>query len=504
MTSPGGVVIGVDIGTSSTKAVLVDAAGELLGVARRSHTVSTPRPGLAEMDPVACWWEETADAVRELVARHDGPVAGIAVSGIGPCLAVTDQALTPLRPAILYGIDARAEREIDELERRWGAEELLAVGGSALSSQAVGPKLRWLARNEAETWRSARLFFSASSYVATRLGARYHLDHHTASQYNPMYDLDAGGWHATWAAELAGHLPLPPLVWPGEVVGAITAEASNATGLAVGTPVVAGTVDAWAEALSAGVTQPGDLMLMYGSTLFLVQVTSGSHRHPLLWATEGIRPDQRTLAAGMSTAGTLVEWCAHTTGRDLAELDRQAAHVAPGADGLLLLPYFAGERTPIFDPKARGVVAGLTLQHGPAHLLRAAYEGIAFSLREIISLFDEREPVRRLVAVGGGTQSTSWQQVVSDVTGRAQHVPAQTIGASYGAARLAAEATGLTDSTSWTRTARIVEPEPGSAELYASRIGAHHELYTSTRALIHRMTPTAAAGTSTAGGRGAG
>jgi xylulokinase len=283
---------------------------------------------------------------------------------------------------------------------------------------------------------------------------------------------------------------MPRLVWPQDVVGGVTAQAADQTGIPAGTPVSAGTVDAWAEAFSAGVRRPGDLMLMYGSTLFFVQVLRRFRVHPKLWTTAGAEPGVLTVAAGMSTSGSLTGWVQDLTGgTSFEQLVREAGGLPPGSDGLLMLPYFAGERTPVFDPRARGVVAGLTLRHGRAHLFRAAYEGIAFGIRQVVELLgDEQDPISRLVAVGGGTQGGLWTQIVSDVTGRVQEVPAQTIGASYGDALMAGIGGGhLPAETDWAVTGAVVEPRTETRGVYDALYADYEQLYPLTKDIVHRL-----------------
>jgi xylulokinase len=281
-------------------------------------------------------------------------------------------------------------------------------------------------------------------------------------------------------------LALPRLVWPSEQVGVVRRDAAAVTGLAEGTPVVAGTVDAWAEAFSVGVRRPGDLMLMYGSTMFFVQVLASPTIVRGLWTTSGVERRSHTLAAGMATSGTVTTWLQELTGGTPFEtLLKEAAAVPAGSEGLVLLPYFSGERTPIYDPLARGVIAGLTLRHGRGHLLRAAYEGIACGVRQILDVFDTAE---RIVAVGGGTQGGLWTQIVSDVAGIRQIVPQQTIGASYGDALLAAIGIGaVPPDTDWTRPDHVVEPDPSTAPTYATLFQTYTELYPATRTQIHRL-----------------
>jgi xylulokinase len=319
-----------------------------------------------------------------LLEKADDGIAAVCASGIGACLLPADEGGWPLRPAILYGIDTRAEKEIGELNERYGEETLLERCGSLLTTQAVGPKLLWLRRNEPDVWEKAGKFFMASSFIAWRLTGEYVLDHHSASQCDPLYDVRSYRWIEDWAEEVAPGLPLPRLLWPAEVVGEVTREASEATGIPVGTPVAAGTIDAWSEGASVGVQSAGDLMLMYGTTMFIIEVLERPLHHSGLWGTTGILPDTHNLAAGMATSGALTGWLKKISG-DLPyeTLTEEAAAVSPGSDAFVVLPYFAGERTPLQDPRARGLISGLTLSHGRGHLYRAMLEATAYGVRHI-------------------------------------------------------------------------------------------------------------------------
>jgi xylulokinase len=485
------LLLGLDIGTSSSKAVLARPDGTVVASAERAHELSLPRPGWAEHDAEAVWWADVRALCAALLPQAGGAaIAGVCVSGIGPCVVPCDAALQPLRPAILYGVDTRAEAEVAELSERYGAEAIVARGGSLLSSQALGPKLLWLQRHEPEVWATAGGWYMASSFVVARLTGEYVLDHHSASQCDPLYDLGAGAWNEAWAQEIAPGVPLPRLVWPWEPVGEVTVAAASVTGLPAGAPVMAGTIDAWAEAFSVGVRRPGDLMLMYGSTMFLIQVTDRARTHPKLWSTAGATPGSWSLAAGMATSGTLTTWLRELTG-DIAfeTLIAEAADVPAGARGLLALPYFAGERNPVFDPAARGVIAGLTLTHGRAELLRAIYEAIAFGVRHNLETFAEAgAPIDRAVAVGGGTRGRLWAQIVSDVCGLEQQLPRQTIGASYGDALMAAIGAGLVaPETDWTEAGDAIEPDAGVRDVYDELFDLYLELYPATAAISHRL-----------------
>lgn len=486
------VLLGIDIGTGSTKGVLTDTGGTVLAVETLSHTMDLPRPGWAEFDAEAVWWREVCAISRALIDRlpERGSLAGVCVSGLGPCLVLCDEDLRPLRPAILYGIDTRAVAEIDSLTAEFGEQDILERGGSLLSSQAVGPKLEWIRNHEPEVFADARMWFSSNSYIVAKLTGEYVIDHHTASQCDPLYATPAFEWNLAWAERICAYLRLPRLAWPAEVVGGVTGAAAAMSGIPAGTPVVAGTVDAYAEAFSVGVRRPGDLMLMYGSTIFMVQIVADYHCDRTLWTTAAVEPGSYALAAGTATAGSLITWLQSMTGNaSYEELSAEALAVPPGSEGLLMLPYFSGERTPIFDPNARGVLAGLTLRHGRGHLLRAAYEGIAFGVRDVLTRFDDAAPGARLVAVGGGLDSPVWPQAVSDITGRTQLRPAQTIGAGFGDALLAAIGVGLVPpETDWTRIAGRVEPDPKYAARYADMHRTWAELYLATKPQVHRLS----------------
>ncbi|OLT04067.1 sugar kinase [Pseudonocardia sp. CNS-004] len=476
--------IGVDIGTGSSKGVLVDASGEVLAAHTRPHVTSSPRPGWFEHDADEVWWAATTTIVRALLRESPGPVDGVAVSGIGPAVLPTDADDRPLRPAILYGIDTRAEQEVAAQNEQFGADTLLTSVGNLLTSQAVGPKLAWVAANEPATFARTRRFYSAPGWVVRRLTGAYTLDHYSASSSDPLYELRAHSWwEPGWAA--LDQLERPRLAWPGDVVGSITQEAADATGLPRGTPVLAGTVDALAEAYSVGCRAPGDTMLMYGSTMFLIQTVSAPVVHPGLWAAVGRTGETFSSAAGMSTSGLITSWLAEVTGSGFTDLLGEARKVPAGSDGLLLLPYFAGERTPIFDPRARGAWMGLSLRHGRGHLYRSILEAVGFGVRHNLATMTAAGATpRRLVAVGGGTRDDLWTQIVSDVIGLPQDIPSVTVGASYGDARMAADAAGV-DTTGWNPVARRAHPDPAVLDVYDLLYDEYLRAYPSLAGTMH-------------------
>jgi xylulokinase len=485
--------LGVDIGTGSSKAVLVDEGGTVVRSAARRHVTATPWPGRFEHDAEATWWSDFRALTRELLSdTPPNPPRAVCVSGIGPCVLVADADGRPLRPAILYGIDGRAEQEIEQLTEALGAGTLVRRTGNSLTTQAVGPKLLWLQKHEPDVWARTRRWFSASNWLAHRLTGEYVLDHYSASGADPLYDLTSRGWWPRGCELSAGALEQPNLTWPGEVVGDVLPAAAAETGLAAGTPVIAGTIDALAEAYSAGCRDVGDTMLMYGSTLFMIQTVAAPAAHAGLWALTGRTDETYSLAAGMSTAGLLVDWLADVLEEDVAPLIEQAAAVPAASNGLVLLPYLAGERTPIFDPRTRGVWLGLTLRHGRGHLFRSALEAIALGVRHNLDTMAEAGAApARLVAVGGGTRGGLLTQITSDATGLPQDLPTLTIGASYGDARMAADALGV-DTSGWNPVAERIEPNPASAPAYRELYDVYRRTYVALRDDLHRLDALAA------------
>lgn len=489
--------IAVDIGTSSSKGVIVDIAnGEILASESLEHTVERPHSGWVEMDG-RIWWDEFVELSHTLIdvvsaQVPDFVIEGVGVSGMGPCVLLTDAQDQPVRSAILYGVDTRSTAQIASMRDQLGDDAIAKVGGSLLSSQAGGPKVLWVAEQEPDAYARADRLFMPASFLARHLTGAYVLDHQSASQMTPLYDVENERWHEQWWDRFAPGIERPQLAWAGDIVGTVTSAASKATGIPEGTPVIAGTIDAWTEAISVGAHNEGNLMLMYGTTMFLVATGSETLRSPSMWTTVGVFPGSRNLAGGLATSGALTAWIRDLTDADFPSLLAQAQQSPVGADGLLMLPYFSGERTPILDPDARGVIAGLTLRHGRGDLYRAALEATAFGVRHNIETMREAgADIRRIVAVGGGTQGELWLQIVSDVTGLSQEVPRTTVGASYGAAFLAA--TAISDPTQqpliseWNPVETVIVPNGDNTLTYDALFDSYLALYTQTTDIVHTL-----------------
>jgi len=487
---PGEAVLGIDVGTSSTKGVLVDRGdGRIIAVAVRQHAPSRPGVGFVEMDAEQ-WWSECRGIAAELAAvavLHGVRIVAVGVSGMGPCTVVTDEHDRPVGAAILYGVDTRATEQIAQLHDELDPAIVDAAGGP-LTSQAVGPKLRWIEQHEPWRLDGRRRLHGVSSFIAARLTGRWMLDHHSASQCAPLYDQRVGDWSEPARALVAEWIELPPLGWPGDRVGTVTATAAEATGLAIGTPVVLGTVDAWAESVAVGAIGPGDLMLMYGTTFFLIATADRARRAPGMWSTVGVRRGTSNLAGGLATSGAVTRWAGALTGRGEAELVAAAGEVPVGSRGLLALPYFAGERTPIQDPDARGAIVGLGLEHGPAEIARALIESVALAVRHNLDvLVGSGAAVTVADAIGGGSSSEVWTRIVADATGVPQRLRRERIGASHGMAMLAAAEHGEAPIERWNPVVAVVEPDPSARAGYDRLSTRFRELYPATRDIVHAL-----------------
>lgn len=481
------VLLGVDVGTSSTKGVAVDFTGRVVAVTVREHRVDRPAPGIVEMDG-EIWWQEFCSIARELAEHAPDGFAAVAVSGMGPSVQLTDDDHRPTVASALYGVDTRATEEIRHLNAELGADAIYERSDSYLSTQSAGPKFRWFAAHRPEAYERSRRFHMPASLIVARLTGEYVLDRQSASQSTPLYDAASQEWARDWAEVVAPGIELPRLAWAGDQAGVVHAAGADAAGLREGTPVAVGTIDAWAEGLSVGAVEHGDLMLMYGTTMFLVGNTDHRVRHPAMWGTTGLHEGQWNLAGGMATSGAITGWLRELFGApDFRDLVDEASRSRPGANGLLMLPYFEGERTPIQDPLARGTITGLTIAHTRGDLYRAALEATAHGVRHNVETYrDAGVAIDRILAVGGGTQSALWPQIVSDVTGLTQVVTEKSVGAAYGDAFLAARLLDPSvDIKVWNPAREVVEPNAHDA--YDAGYAMYRELYESTKDVQHRL-----------------
>lgn len=492
--------LGIDIGTYETKGVLVDAHGRIAATASQPHEMIVPRPGWAEHRAEEDWWGDFRAVTRLLLSESGiapAHITCVATSAIGPCMLPVDETGAPLMNGVLYGVDGRAMKEVAELTDRIGADTILDTCGNALTSQSVGPKILWLKRNRPEIFGQAARILTSTSFLVHRLTGEYVIDHYTAANFSPLYDVTTQDWSDALSPDIVALDKLPRLLWSTEIAGHVTEQAAKATGLAPGTPVTAGTIDAAAEAVSVGVRRTGDMMMMYGSTIFIITLTEERVRDGRLWYAPWLFPGQHASMAGLATSGTLTHWFRDQFARELTReeafplLAQEAEQSPQGANGLLFLPYFSGERTPIHDPSAKGAFFGLNLTHKRGDLYRAMLEGIACGTNHVVETYREAgaEPAR-ILGVGGGTKNRIWLQSTSDYSGLSQVICDKTIGAAYGDAFLAALATGTAteeDIEAWNPAARSITPAP--TEAHARQYRLFRRLYEQTKDIMADLDP---------------
>lgn len=501
-------LLGVDIGTYSSKGVLVDKDGVVIASHAVPHDMAMPAPGCFEHDAEGVWWHDFVEIVRNLLAKSGADparIVGVGSSAIGPCVLPIDEKGIPLRGGILYGIDTRASKEIVYLEEALGRQHIFDKCGTHLSSQASGPKILWIRQNEPDVYAKARWFLTSHAYLVYKLTGLPSIDIYSASGYAPLFDIGRLGWLEDAARHITPAARLPKPYWSCEIVGKVTGEAAAETGLAAGTPVVAGTIDAAAEAISAGVAEFGDMMLMFGSSVFFIMKTAELSKTEHFWSANFLERSAFAVMGGMSTAGSLTTWFRDRFAQADMELEKsggknayaalavEAAGSPAGSNGLIVLPYFEGERTPLHDPRACGVLFGLSLRHTRGDVYRAILEGVGFGIRHNLDVMREDGVVpKRVLAVGGGTQNPLWMQLVSDIGNVELIIPEQQIGASYGDAFMAGVGVGLftdlTNITRWVRTKKTVIPNRHVHAQYDVSYDIFRRLYESTKTLMHELS----------------
>jgi xylulokinase len=460
----GGQLLGIDIGTTGVRGAVIDAHGGIVAEANEACAPDTDAPGIVEADAEA-WWNAARTVIRRLA--QDATLAhidGIGVTGQAPTAVLVDGSGRPVRRAILW-LDVRAEAEARALDDALGPGRAEAIGGNRMHSYYLGPKLAWLRAHEPEALDRAARVLQSHAFIAMRLTGEAACDPSTAMLCAPLFDVSTRAW-STEGARAAGvdARVLPTIARAHDVIGGVTREAAAATGLREGTPVVAGGGDFAASALGVGVVDEGEACLMLGTAGNLLMPMDQPRFDSRLVNSHHVGCD-RWLALGGTLCGAALEWFrgACAPGVDWDTLEQEAREVAIGAGGLVVLPYFQGERTPIWDARARGVFFGLDMTHTRAHLYRALIEGIALGFRHCLAVAEELG-VRfgEVLAANGAGRSALLRQALSDALG----VPVTWIreggGTVTGAAVLAGLGVGVLQNARVARTwpQEVVRHEP--------------------------------------------
>jgi xylulokinase len=485
-------LIGVDVGTSGTRALAVTDAGELVAEANRPHDLLTPRPGWTEQDP-AQWWEAAKAALAEVAGRA-GDVAGLGLTGQMHGSVFLDAAGEVIRPALLWN-DQRTAAECDEITERVGAQRLLEIAGNPALTGFQAPKIRWLANHEPDNHARVAGVLLPKDYVRLMLTGERATD---ASDASGTLLLDVRA--RDYSAEILDALEIPrdwlPAVHEGpEVTGTLRGDVAAELGLPAGLPVAAGGGDNAAAAVGVGVVREGAVSTSIGTSGVLF-----AHRdafapdpsgrvHAFCHAVPGAF---HLMAVALSSGGSL-SWWRDQVGGEFDTLVAEAEAVEPGAEGLLFLPYLSGERTPHLDPHARGAFVGLTLRHGRGHMTRAVMEGVAFSLRDGLEIMRGLgTPDDDLRAVGGGARSPLWMRLQADVYGRPIRRTVIDEGPAYGAALLAGVAAGVfADVEEASARVRlrdeVTEPDAERARRYDELYATYTGLYPALREAMHEL-----------------
>ncbi|HEY4190936.1 MAG TPA: xylulokinase [Candidatus Limnocylindrales bacterium] len=489
-----GVVLGIDVSTTATKAVVLDAGGAVLAIGSAAYGFEQPRPLWSEQDP-RLWWTGARDAIaRAMTAAGVGAadVEGVGLTGQMHGLVLLDAAGDVLRPAILWN-DQRTAAECDAIRETVGKARLVAITGNDALTGFTAPKIAWVRAHEPEVWARVAQILLPKDYVRYRLTGGYALDKADGAG-TILFDLAARDWSPVMLDAL-GIDPdwMPPTFEGPQATGVVSAEAAAATGLRGGTPVMAGGGDQAANAVGVGAVVPGRVALSLGTSGVVFATTDSplfepeGRVHAFCHAVPG---RWHMMSVMLSAAGSL-RWFrdAIAPGVEFGDLVDQAAGTAPGSDGLLFLPYLSGERSPHPDPLARGAFIGLTLAHDRRHLTRAVLEGVAFGLRDGLDLMTGAgmSAPSQIRASGGGTASPRWRQILADVLDAEIATVSTTEGAAYGAGLLAAVGAGWFESVEAACDA-VVVATPAAAP--GADAGRYAELHARYRELYPALAPS--------------
>lgn len=503
-----GLFLGIDLGTSAVKCILVDDKGKVKGSHSAEYPLLTPQPGWAEQHP-SDWWNGTAQCIKALLEKtgtKGDEVKGIGLSGQMHGSVFLDAGLNVIRPALLW-CDQRTGEQCEWIERTIGRERLGQLTGNRALTGFTAPKVVWLKQHEPEHYARVAHLMLPKDYVRLQLTGTFGMDMADASG-TLLLDVANRRWSEEVAAKLAIPLEwLPPLYESNEVAGHLLPEAAERTGLAAGTPVVAGGGDQACGAVGVGVVRSGIASVALGTSgvVFVhdesyhvdaqCRLHSFCHGVPGKWHRMGV----------MLSAGGSFQWWknrfgyeeieqAAKEGRDVYEYLTALAETAPlGSEGLLFLPYLTGERTPHPDPKARGGFIGLNVRHTKAHLTRAVLEGITFGLRDSLELMKESSvDIRELRVNGGGARSPFWRQMIADIFGYPVVTVNSTDGPAYGAAVMAASGVLGRDTTElceeWIQVVDRSEPIPENRRRYDELYGIYRSLYPALKNAMHRLS----------------
>jgi xylulokinase len=502
-------LMGIDVGTTGTRAVVVRPDGHVVGAATGDHQpMRMPKPGWAEQDP-ADWWQAAIVAVRAALANaglKGADIAAIGLSGQMHGVVLLDQTYAVIRPALIW-CDQRSQAQCDWITAQVGSERLIQLVSNPALTGFSAPKLLWVRDNEPENYERAAHFLLPKDFVRFRLTGEFATEVSDASG-TLLFDVT----NRRWSSEMLGALEIDSKLLPRayespEITGQITRETALVTGLKAGTPVVGGGGDQASSAVGNGIVLPGLTSATLGTSGVIFTYTEAPkldphgrihtfcHAVPGKWHVMGV-----TQGAGLSLRwfrehfGESEAWYARQTDVDSYDLIiKEAEKIPPGSEGLLWLPYLMGERTPHLDAQARGMWFGLTAAHTRAHLIRSILEGVAFSLRDSLEIFQELEiPVKQIRASGGGSRSFLWRQIQTDIYGKELVTLRTAEGSAFGAALLAGVGAKIYASVQESAREAIqicerMTPQAANVRRYDKQYQIYRSLYPAVRELAHKL-----------------
>lgn len=418
-------LLGIDIGTSSTKSLLLNEAGEVVAIGQQAYDFDTPHPGRAEQEPVV-WWNAAKETIQQVLHEsHVNPkeIKGISFSGQMHGPVFLDRAGESIRPAIIWA-DQRSTKECQEIYETVGKDGLYRTVCNPVDSGFMAATLLWIKKHEPETYRRIDTLLLPKDYVKFRLTGERVTDPSDAGGTS-LYDVR----ERRWSNEILEHLNLSSEMFPQvrhstDVIGTVSQIAAAETDLAAGTPVVNGGNDQTMGALASGAIQEGPVMLVIGTggTLFTTVDSVVVDRELRMHTYPHCVPDKWHLLGAILAGGFTLKWFRNVLSTKAPysydEMTQEAAMVPPGSEGAIFLPYLAGERTPHMDSFARGVMFGITVRHTRAHLIRAIMEGVVFAMRDCLEIFKSLQVwPEKIIAGGGGALNPLWRQIQADILG---------------------------------------------------------------------------------------
>ncbi len=488
-------LMGIDIGTTATKIILIDQAGHVVASVENPSTLMSPRMGWAEEDANQ-WWENTCKGVPECIRQagiKPNEIGAVGCSGMVPTIVLLDKDDRVLRPSIQQN-DARAHEEIDYLRSKTDAADILRRTGSAITQQTIGAKILWLRRHEPEILDQAVHLMGSYEFISHRLTGVYHIERNWALE-SGYFDIFKEDWDDE-ILELStiNRKMLASVHWPSEIIGKVTKEAAAMTGLLEGTPVVAGSADHIASSFSSGLKNQGDLLVNLGGAGDIMVSLDTMMVDERLFLDYHDIPGKYIASGCMASSGSLIKWFRNTFAPELdySDLDKSAENIPAGSDGLILLPYFLGEKTPVQDPLARGTLVGLTLTHTKAHVYRAVLEGISYGFYHHLKVLAEHGMTPTYArCANGGARSKLWKQVTADVLGiRLEQVadhPGSSLGAAFCAGMGVGAFSGWHEIEKYIRISTVTEPDMDNHARYDKMFVLYREIYESIKDKFPRL-----------------